>query len=328
MNVDFHAHVYPEVYLDTLERVQERYDLRLRRDAQGHLRFYHQGFDFGPVTNTGTDPRQRLADMDKADIDMQVVTMGNPSIDMLEPEEGVPLMRAINDAIAEMVQKCPDRLVGFAAMYLKDIDACVKEMERASKELGLKGFSTFTNCDGVYLSDRSFRPFFEAAEVLDRPVFIHPLNAAPNPALKRFHMAATVGFIFETTVVATTLVYDGLLEAHPRLKLVFNHLGGAIPFLAERLERAHRFPEVQKSIPQKPSEYFKLLYWDTVSFYGPAVECAYAFAGVDKLLMGSDYPFGAGDLGRAVSSIQETSIPDEDKEKILAGTACKLLDLG
>lgn len=326
MNIDFHAHVYPEVYLQTLGRLQERYGLRVEEDSRGHMVFRHRGFDFGPISDIGTDPSTRLSQMDQDGIDMQVLTMGNPSIDLLDPDDGVPLMQAINDAIAEMVDKNPHRFAGFAAIYLKDLDAALEEMHRARK-LGLKGFSTFTNCDGVYLTQHSFWRFFQEAEAMNLPVFIHPLNAGPNPALERFHMAALIGFMFETTVVATACVFDGLLETYPRLKLIFNHLGGAIPFLADRLERAYRFAEVQKSIPKKPSEYFKLLYWDTVSFYKPALECAYAFAGPDKLLMGSDYPFRSGDLDRAVSSIRETSIPERDQNKILGQTACQLLGL-
>lgn len=327
MNIDCHAHVYPAVYLETLKRVQARYGLRLEEDAEGRVRFHHRGFDYGPISATGTDPAGRLADMDGAGIDLQVLTLGNPSIDLLDPADGVPLMRAVNDAIAEMVRRRPDRFAGFAAMYLKDLDAAREEMRRAVRDLGLRGFSTFTNVDGTYLSERCFRPFFAEAEALGLPVFIHPLNAGPHPALERFHLAALVGFMFETTIVATTLVYDGLLEDHPRLKLIFNHLGGAVPFLADRLDRGFRFPDVRERIPKRPLEYFRLLYWDTVSFYAPAVECARAFAGPDRLMMGSDYPFLSGDLGRAVSSIEETSLSREDKDKILGGTARKLLGL-
>ncbi len=327
MNIDFHSHVYPMVYLETLKNKQERYGLRLEEDDDGRIRFYHRGFDFGPISATGIDPGPRLAHMDAANFDLQVLTMGNPSIDLFEPEDGVPLMRAINDDIAEMVRRRPDRFAGFGSVFLKDMDAAREEMRRSVGELGLKGFSTFTNVDGVNLSDRRFRPFFAEAEALDRPVFIHPLNAEPNPALERFHLAALVGFMFETTLVATTLVFDGLLEEHPNLKLIFNHLGGAVPFLADRLERGCRFPEVQKSIPKKPSEYFKLLYWDTVSFYPPAIECAHAFAGADHLLLGSDYPFLSGDLLRAVSSIEATSLSADDKTMILGGTAKGLLGL-
>ncbi len=104
MNIDFHAHVYPMVYLETLKQVEKDYGLRLEEDEQGRIRFYHRGFDFGPISATGIDPAPRLADLDRANIDVQVLTMGNPSIDMLKPEDGVPLMRAINDTIAEMVQ--------------------------------------------------------------------------------------------------------------------------------------------------------------------------------------------------------------------------------
>lgn len=327
MNIDFHTHVYPLIYLDTLKEVQARYGLRLEEDKEGRIRFYHRGFDFGPISATGIDPTPRLAHMDAAKIDVQVLTMGNPSIDLFEPEDGIPLMRAINNDIAAMVRKSPDRFVGFGAVFLKDMDAAREEMHRSVNELGLKGFSTFTNVDGVNLSDRRFRPFFAEAEKLGKPVFIHPLNPAPNPALERFHLAALIGFMFETTLVATTLIFDGLLEEHPNLKLIFNHLGGAIPFLADRLERGYRFPEVQETIPKKPSEYFKLLYWDTVSFYPPAIECAHAFAGSDHLLLGSDYPFLSGDLSRAVSSIQETSLSTEDKAMILGGTAKALLGM-
>ena len=147
MNIDFHAHVYPQVYLETLKEVQGRYGLRLEEDEEGRIRFYHRGFDFGPISATGVDPAPRLADLDAANIDFQVLTMGNPSIDLFESEDGVPLMRAINDAIAEMVRMRPDRLAGFACIGLKDLDAAVEEMRRAARELELKGCRAYEPVD-------------------------------------------------------------------------------------------------------------------------------------------------------------------------------------
>ena len=133
--------------------------------------------------------------------------------------------------------------------------------------------------------------------------------------------------MFETTLLCATLVYNGLLEQLPALKLVFPHLGGAAPFLANRLNLGFKYDDVRNNLKEPPIESLKKIYVDTVSFYDPATRCAYELYGADHMMLGSDYPFGIGDLTAAEKSVTRLGLPDAETQAILGGTAQKLLNL-
>jgi len=136
------------------------------------------------------------------------------------------------------------------------------------------------------------------------------------------------GFVFDTTITITRLILSGVLHKYPNLKLILAHLGGTVPYLIDRIDFCYQaYPECRVNIPSPPSEYLKLVYFDSVCFYKPSLMCALAFAGPDRVLLGSDYPHVIGDMSRAIGAIRDIDIPQEEKAKISGENVAKLLDL-
>ena len=327
MRIDFHTHFWFQPYFDFLDEYGEKYGLTYERDEQGSTTFYFRGYDFGPISEALLDTESRISKMDGAGLDMQILTFGGPGVHFFDVDDGVAMARRINDYLASVMKAHPGRFGGLATIHMKEIDAGLEELNRAVNELGLLGVGVFSNEDGVSLADERFVPLFERAAELDVPVFIHPGVPASNPMMQRYHLGALVGFMFETTLLFTTLVYNGLLEKLPNLKLVFPHLGGALPFLAERLNLGYRYEEVRNNLEQPPMESFRKVYVDTVSFYDPAMQCAYSLFGADHMVLGSDYPFGIGDLSRAAKCVSNMGISETEQESILGTTALGLLKM-
>ncbi len=193
-------------------------------------------------------------------------------------------------------------------------------------ELHLPGAMLFSNVNGVALYDRRYEPLYEAANERAAVFMIHPTAPVGVEAMLDYWLMPLVGFLFDTTLAAAGLVFSGVPERFPRIRWVLSHLGGAIPFLAERLDRGHAaFGECRQNIKQPPSEYLKRFYYDTVNFDPRAIEFAVGFAGPGHVLAGSDYPHAIGSISQMLASIQATSLGDDVKAKILGGSAAALL---
>ena len=327
MIVDIHTHLYPEVFIPRLQELSSQYEYEITFNDDGLPTIYLNEMDYGPIVEPTFDPSDRIAKLDKAGIDMQLLTIGFPAADLLRPEDGVPFAREINDGLAEVCSRHPDRFAAMATAYMKEAEEAAEELERAVRELGLKGLYTFVNIDGIPASDRRFRPVLAKAAELDVPVIFHPVVGAKHEVLKGHHFGSLIGFMFEITLHYSKLIYQGIYEEFPNLKLVATHLGGALPFLAERISWGYNYPDTEHNIPKNPHEYYKLLYFDTTSFYEPALDCTYVLAGADHMLLGSDFPFRIGNLGRAVQSIRDWDRPDDEKKRILGENAVRLFKL-
>ena len=194
-----------------------------------------------------------------------------------------------------------------------------------------------TNIDGQQLDSPDLFPFYEAVQSLDVPIFVHPFNPPSHDSPTKYRLDISVGFPFETCIAIGNIIYGGVLEKYPKLRFCFSHLGGAVPFLRERMEAGYKvFPACSRNIPKPPSEYLKLMYFDTAgksgvtppSFHKPAFQCAFEATGSDRLLLGTDHPFGKGNMVNAVRFIEELDfLSQEDKEKILSNNAINLLGL-
>lgn len=327
MIVDVHTHIFPKIYISRLKELSARYDFEVKYGDTDLPTIYWNGVDYGPIVEPAFDPAERIAMLDKAGIDMQLLTNGFPNGDLLGPEDGIALVRDLNDEMAEVCTKHPDRFAGMASVYMKEPEEAAKELERAVRELGLKGLFTFANIDGTPASDRRFRPVIAKAAELDVPIIYHPVVGAKHELLKNHHFGALIGFMFEITIHYANLIYQGIYEEFPNLKMIATHLGGALPFLAERISWGYNYPGTEHNIPKSPHEYYKLLYFDTTSFYPPALDCTHTLAGADNMLMGSDFPFRIGDLNRAVTSIRDWDRPEDERKKVLGDNAVRLFKL-
>ncbi len=196
-----------------------------------------------------------------------------------------------------------------------------KESEHAVTKLGLKGGTLFTNVSGKTLDLPEFEPIFEVAARLDVPLFLHPTTPVPADSYLDYRLSATVGFTFDTTVSITRMIFSGLLDRFPGLKIVASHLGGCLPYLAERLDRGFaNYPECQK-IKKAPTEYLKQVFYDCVLFDPRTVQFAVDTLGVDQFMVGSDYPHQIGSLDKAVEVVRALALSVEDKEKVFGGNA-------
>ncbi len=325
MNIDLHNHFYPKAYMDELSR--GRGYARVEEDGQGRLLIHYEG-DYNIVVGPHVDIGDRLEAMDRCGIEMQVLTLTTPSVEREEPERGIRLAKLANDGFGETVEKHPDRFLAFAALPLQDPEASASELERAVKELGLKGGTLMTNVDGTPLDAEGLMPVYEMAVKLDVPLFIHPTSPINARAMGEYRLVPILGFGVDTTLSVLRLVFGGVLERLPGLKLIASHLGGVFPYLRGRIETGYNaYPECKVKISEPPSTYLKRIWMDSIIYDSDIIMSAIAFSGADKIVLGSDHPHQIGDLANAVDRIKKLEISEDEKEKILWKNAKELLKI-
>ncbi len=319
--IDVHNHFYPPAYLDELKRGEGT--AKVTEDAEGNYILAYEG-DYNVIVPGHRDIEFRLEELDRAGIGAQVLSLTTPGAHVESRERGIRLAKVTNDDFAEIAGRFPGRFYAFAALPLQDPEASARELERAVRQLHLKGGTVFTNVNGGTLDHPSFECLFQAARDLDVPLFIHPTTPSPADAFLDYRLAATVGFTVDTTLMVARLIFSGLLDRVPGLKLIASHLGGCLPYLAERLDRGWlAYPEC-KGASRAPSEYIKEIYLDCVSFEPLAVDFARRLVGAGRLMVGSDYPHQIGDLRRCTEVIDKMDAPDEEKQMVLHENAEEL----
>jgi aminocarboxymuconate-semialdehyde decarboxylase len=336
MRIDIHNHFTPERIVQEMEKRGLRYGIRIKRNQEGFGTLVLKWESLHTFTKDFIDPDQRLRDMDAAGIDKATVSLATPGLSWADAQFGLTLSQIANDEICKIVQRHPDRFIGIASVSLKNVHAAIGELKRAIS-MGMKGVLIDTNIDGKQLDSPDLSPFYEAVQSLDVPIFVHPANPAGHDRPTKYRLDISIRFPFETCLAIGNIIYGGVLERYPKLRFCFAHLGGAVPFLRERMEAGYKvFPACGRNIPKPPSEYLKLMYFDTAgksgitppSFHKPAFQCAYEAMGSDRLLLGTDHPFGKGNMPNAVRFIEELEIlSQKDKEKILSKNAISLLGL-
>jgi len=320
MKIDIHSHIVERRYVDALIA-----DLALQAEktSSGQTLFRRDGYTFLWERPDMFDIDGRLRKMDEQGVDMRVLSLSTPNVYEWKGARQVEMTRYVNDATAALVRRYPDRFAGLASLPLDDIPASLLELERVA-ELGLCGVAIGSNVAGMPLNDRRFEPVWARIDALRMPVFEHPMFPA-NTAQEEFEMPLRIGFVFDTTAVAARLIYSGIFERYPNFPYILAHTGGALLMVLERLDNGYRlFPDCRKYINRLPSEYAKHLYYDTCSFFGPALKMAHELVGADHLLWGSDDPF----IGADSSHVDKLAIPGADKAKILGANAARLLKIG
>jgi 2,3-dihydroxybenzoate decarboxylase len=276
----------------------------------------------------------RLKAMEADGITMQVLSLSPPGVQAFEPEEGTAWARRLNDELAEAVRRHPDKYVGLACVAPQSPDDAAAELERAVTKLGLKGMMLESHAGNEYLDDEKFRVIFATAERLDVPIYLHP----DIPAAAILQGYADYGFILagpplgfgaDAHLHAIRLIYSGLFDRYPRLRIMLGHMGEGLPFWLSRMDGYWDKPwkGVKPKIERKPSEYVRENFIATIGgmCFLPAFMCAYAALGADKIAFSVDYPYERTDA--AVRFIKEAPIPDADKEKICCGNAARLFKL-
>ncbi|HEX9162718.1 MAG TPA: amidohydrolase family protein [Thermoanaerobaculia bacterium] len=323
MIIDFHNHFYPQAYLDALRSGSSRVQVTIDRDGNPVL---HYPGDYNIAVRGHRDIAYRDSVLREQGVDRQVLSLTTPGTHVEEPALAVRLAQLVNDGFAAIVRDRSDRFSAIATLPLSDPAASAKELERACRQLGFCGAMVFSNINGVALSDERFRPVWEVANDLAAVIHIHPTSPVGVEAMQEFWLMPLVGFPLDTTLAAAKLVFSGVVRRFPRIKWVLGHLGGAIPYLVERLDRGFEaFKECRANIDRLPSEYLKKFYYDSVNFDPRALQLAIDFAGADHILAGSDYPHQIGSLKKMFDSINALEIPESDRAAILGGNAARLI---
>ena len=324
--IDMHNHMVAPEVVTFLEREGERYATRLI-EREGKRFFLIQNAALRPLTDKISQPAARLGDMDTEGVDIQAVScvpfLMYPEV---TPELGLTIARINNDALVAACAKYPDRFVPLASVPLQDPPAAAAELERVAK-LGLRGVEIPPNVRGRGLDEPQFAVFWEAAEALQMVVCIHPFEAAPRGMLARYFLGNLVGNLYDTGLAATLLIYGGVLERHPALRIVLYHAGGALPSLIGRLDMGYGLvPECRSAIPRPPSTYVTQFFFDTIAHNRTMLRYLTDTYGAEHLVVGSDYPLSAG-LAHPVAEVKALGLSPEAEAAILGGTASRLLRL-
>jgi len=323
--VDFHNHFYPPEYLQEIQAGTS--NVKVTFDTDNNPLLHYPG-DYNVVVRGHRDIDYRAEVLEKSGIDKQILTFTTPGTHIETPDRSVKLAQLVNESFAKIMIERGDRFAALATLPMNDPEASVTELDRAFKELGFQGAMLHGNINGTPLSDQSFWPLYEKAHDLNAVFYIHPSFPIGVEAMMDYWLMPLVGFPFDTTLAAAKLVFSGVVEKFPGIRWVLGHLGGAIPYLAERLDRGYfAFEECRTNIRKPPSEYLKEFYYDTVNFDVRALEFAIVFAGADHFVAGSDYPHKIGSLEKMVESIEKLDLSLEEKMGIFGGNAAKLLEL-
>jgi aminocarboxymuconate-semialdehyde decarboxylase len=323
--VDFHNHYYPPEYVDALRTSASV--VKVTYDDEGNPCVHYPG-DYNILVPGHRDIEYRRRVLEGHGVTTQVLTFTTPGVHVEPPEVAVRLAREINDSFARVVRSHRGRFTALATLPLNDPGASVLELERAMTHLRLPGAMVFSNVNHVALADERFAPLWKKADELGAVIYIHPTDPAGVEAMLDYWLMPLVGFLMDTTLAASRLVFSGVVARHPRIRWVLTHMGGAIPYLAERLDRGYgAFADCREHIDQPPTEYLKHFYYDTVNFNPAAVRLALDFAGPDRILAGSDYPHQIGSIPLMIETIKTLDVSEDVRAKIFGGNAAALLRL-
>ncbi|MFD1842231.1 amidohydrolase family protein [Sphingomonas qilianensis] len=269
---------------------------------------------------------ERLADMDRLDIDMQAISPSpGQYFYFTDIDVGRSAARLVNDGIAEAVASHPDRFVGMGTVPLQDVDQAIVEMRRCVRELDLRGIEISSNVNGRDLHDPVFRPFFAAAEELGVLLFLHPLGFTHANRMSEYYFNNLIGNPLESTLAVGHLIFGGVLDRYPGLRICVAHGGGYLPSYWGRMDHGWRArADCRADCRHPPSSYLKRLWFDTLVFDTGELESLVRTHGADRLCMGSDYPF---DMSEPDPIGFHALLGEEERERILGRNAAALLGL-
>jgi predicted TIM-barrel fold metal-dependent hydrolase len=330
MKIDIYTHVLPSRYKEALYKYADRFVTE--KNVQ----------DRRP---TLTDHEERLRRLNEYEGVVQILSVTMPPVEeIVGPEEAAELARISNDEMAEMLAKYPRAYIAaIANLPLNDMDATLKEVERAIKQLGFKGVQIYTSVQGKPLSSEELMPLYKLMTEYDLPIWIHPNRHSydpdyPTEKVSYNQIFSIFGWPFETTAAMTRLVFAGIFDKFPTIKFITHHCGGMIPYFADRMV-VHYNNGLQRlgskyfpGLTKPPIDYFRMFYADTALDGGTsALRCGFDFFGEDHLLFGSDMPYDVGNgslsIRQTIEAIEGMGLSNSARNKIYEGNARRLLHL-
>src|SRR5688500_12748985 len=324
--VDVHTHMLNNAYLARLKKHGGGY--RLKKAVGGQTGVFKDGAPFMTLMPGMFDYELRIRTMDEAGVDMAIVTLTSPNVFWGSARTSLEVAREMNNDMASQQRRFPERIRFMCSLPWQHAKLALAELKRACDELGAVGVMQLANVDGVSLTDRRFAPVWKEIDRRGLPVLIHP-SAPPGTKqldVMRYNLIASVGFMFDTSLAVSRMIFDGFLDRYPSLKIIAAHGGGTLPYLAGRLDICFdNMPACREKISQKPSTYLKRIYYDSVVFQQDSLALAVTVGGEDNVLYGSDYPHNIGDMKGCLARVD--ALPAAVRDKVRGGNAMRIFKL-
>jgi len=321
--IDFHAHLMlPEVYAITGPHsmfVKSNTDPTMSAEARQGVRARE-----AILVARMSDVTERIAHMDAMGVDMQVLSSSLVQLSTYwaEPQESLRMERMLNDRMAAAVAANPKRLIGLGGVPLAAPALAVAELTRCMGELGLAGVGISTTARQMELGDAALRPFWEKAEELGAVVYIHPAGNT-GARFAKWYLWNSIGQAFEEAMAVASLMYEGILDAFPQLKICISHGGGYMPYYMGRIARNYvEKPATRVNMKKSPAEYLRMLYFDSCVYETEGLEALVKRVGADRVVLGSDYPVGEP---KPVEFVESCALTAAEREKIIGVNAAHLL---
>ncbi|WP_274310429.1 amidohydrolase family protein [Solibacillus daqui] len=327
MRIDFHTHIYPLNLPNFAEKFGNDKWPVLEQKCSCGADIMVSGNLFREVTDQVWDPKKRIEDMEKEGVDMQVISPVPVTFSYWAPvEQALEMAQFQNDFIAETVKEYPAYFFGLGTVPMQDAEVAIAEMRRC-KELGLVGIEIGTNVNGENLDADYLLPFFQAAEELEMPLFIHPWETMAKERTPRHNFMYTVGMPSETALAAASLIWSGVMEKYPNLKVCFAHGGGSFAYILPRLDQGWEVWPHLRLTEHPPSYYAKKFYFDSLVYDKDNFAFLLERFGHDKIIMGSDYPFLLREINPGKVVDESLQLSDEVKKAVLGENARQFLNL-
>jgi aminocarboxymuconate-semialdehyde decarboxylase len=329
LKIDIHTHILPENWPDLGKRYGYGGFVQLEHHGPGCARMLIDGKEFRTVQANCWDPAMRLAECDACDVDVQVLSTVPVMFSYwAKPQDTADLARLLNDHIAGVVADHPRRFIGLGTLPMQDAGLAIRELERCRRDLKLAGVQIGTHVNGWNLDDERIFPILEAAAELGAAVFVHPWQMLGRERMGLYWLPWLVGMPTETALSICSLIFGGVFEKLPQLRVAFAHGGGAFPGLIGRLEHGFNVrPDIVATHNERnPREYVGRFWVDSLVHEPAMLRYMIELMGADCIALGSDYPFPLGEHHPG-KMIEEMELDEATRDKLLAGAALRWLDL-
>jgi aminocarboxymuconate-semialdehyde decarboxylase len=329
MKIDCHAHILPETWPSLKDKFGYGGFITLEHHQPGKARMMRDdGVFFREIEENCWNPEAILADMNKHNVDVMVLcTVPVLFSYWARPEHTLEWSEMLNDHLASVVRDHPTRFIGLGTLPMQDVQLACQELRRVVTELGMPGVEIGSNINGMNLDDRSLDPFWAEAEKLGASIFVHPWEMMGSDRTQRYFQQWLVGMPAETTLAASSMIFGGVFDRFPNLRVMFSHAGGSLPFTLGRLSHGyHARPDLcNVNTVQDPRTYIGKFWVDGITHDEHALRYLVDVMGADKVAYGTDYPFPLGDLDHGRFIEEHPQLRLEVKEQLLSKSVCDFL---
>ncbi len=330
MKIDLHTHILPENWPSLRDKYGYGGFVQLDHHAPCRAKMHIDGQFFREIASNCWDPAARIKECDETRVQMQVLSTVPVMFSYwAKPEHCLDLSMLLNDHIAGIVREHPTRFSGLGTIPMQDADLAIRELERCVKQLGLPGVEIGSNINDRNLNDPAFFPIFEAAQELGAAIFVHPWEVIGKDRMPKYWLPWLVGMPATTAMAICCMIFGGVFERLPRLKVCFAHCGGSFPFTIGRIQHGFDVRPDLCAIDNAiaPTEYIGKFYMDTLVHDPDALRFVMNRFGANRLAMGSDYPFPLGEAVPGAMIESMTDLTPYQRERMLWGTAAEFLSL-